>query len=210
MIEDEATMRKELEEQIKSLKDNANKKTDEASVESPKDEVTLTKKLEIKERGRISLQKTLMTQTQLISSCKRFDTKIENQVNTAINLCQLSQTMAKFNNSNSHYYPFTIPFWNDKFGVLSEKVMILETYQIDNCYIDSVYDCETFEMRHDAHADYEFRDKSKMSKNPFVPDLSLQTVGFVNIKDTNLAMDPQEFSIIPIGESTGCRGKIIA
>jgi len=88
--------------------------------------------------------------------------------------------------------------------------MILETYQIDHFSIDTIYDLESFQVRHAAHAAYEFRDKSKIFKNPFVPNLSTRNIGFVNIKETNSAMEAQEFSIIPIGESTGCRGRVIA
>jgi len=210
MIKEESEMRIKLEEQIKALKDSTSEPSAEASIESLKEKDNLVKKLERQERGRKSLERTMTTHTQLISSCKQFDAEIEEQVQTAVNLCRLSDAMARLNNSSSHYYTFTLPFWNNKVGLLSEKVMILETYIIDYCSIDTIYDLESFQVRHEAHADYEFRDKTKIFKNPFVPDLSTRNIGFVNIKDTNSAMEPQEFSILPIGESTGCKGRVIA
>jgi len=110
MIKMESEIRIELEEQIKALKDSTGKRRDEASVESLKEKDNLVKKLEIQERGRITLERRMTIHNQLISKCKQFGAEIEEQVQTAVNLCRLSDAMARLNNSSSHYYTFTIPF----------------------------------------------------------------------------------------------------
>jgi len=165
--------------------------------------------LKEKTKRRKALERAIVRKTKLYYICEQFDKEVEEQLSRAITLCRLSNAMAKLNKIDSRYSTIAIPFWDDKVGVPNEKVMIIETFHVNGTFIDNMYDYHSFVERHNAHAEYESRDKTKMSVNPFVPDMPTQNVGHARITETGRSMEPHEFSI-EATDGGGVNGKIKA
>jgi len=203
---EESTLKEEVQ---KAKTTQANRSNDTDLKTKEKKIAELATKLQDKTKRRKALERALVRKTKLYYICEQFDKEVEEQLSRAVTLCRLSNAMAKLNKIDSRYSTVAIPFWDDKVGVPNEKVMIIETFHVDGTFIDNMYDYHSFVERHNAHAEYESRDKTKMSVNPFVPDMPTQNVGHARITETGRSMEPYEFSI-EATDGGGVSGKIKA
>jgi len=163
-----------------------------------------------RKKYRESLEKEIVDNIEMMERCKMLDGLIEGQLTSAFSLCRLSGTMARVNSINSVYTSFTIPFWDGEMGLPNEKVMLMETFHMDNFTIDCMYDFDSFELRHTLQAEYEFRDKLSKCPNPFVPDMPTRCIGVAHIKHMPHSLEPLDFIIRPVGSMIGSRGTISA
>merc|ERR1719285_1648392 len=163
-----------------------------------------------RKKYRESLEKEIVENIEMMERCRMLDGLIEGQLTSAFSLCRLSATMARVNSINSVYSAFTTPFWDGEKGLPNEKVMLMETFHMDNFTIDCMYDFDSFELRHTLQAEYEFRDKLSKCPNPFVPDMPTRCIGVAHIKHMSHSLEPLDFIIRPVGSIIGSRGTISA
>jgi len=214
MMTEESKLRLKLQDELNDLKAGGKLKrthscnSDDPNKKLPEMQNDLAARLNDRKKSRIALQRRISHKTKLFDQRKQFDKEAEEQLRKAVTLCRLSDAMAKLNGIDSRYSTITIPFWEGESGLPDDKVMILETYHVDNTYIANMYDYDSFVERHEDQAEWESRDKSKISVNPFVPDMPTHIIGCAHIKDTGLSLKSHEYAIEAFGG--GERGKINA